>query len=197
VLAHTAKHCSPDAIITRWNGASEIATGSSRYSSCCLHQGAARADAEADGYSTAQFGQVHEVPVWQNSPRTVQCLADGGRRRVRVTSTGSSAARITSGTLLSYEGTRPSRPPRPPPKATTSPKILTDKAINWAAPAEGANGWTNRSSCTFAPVHARPPRAEGVDRQVHGQVRSRLDLAVAKSRVRAAERHWRHCADAC
>ena len=37
-----------------------------------------------NGYSTAQFGKCHEVPVWQTSPMgPVRCLADR-RRRLRV-----------------------------------------------------------------------------------------------------------------
>ena len=32
------------------------------------HSGAARETLKLNGYSTAQFGKCHEVPVWQTSP---------------------------------------------------------------------------------------------------------------------------------
>ena len=53
-----------------------------------------------NGYSTAQFGKCHEVPVWQTSPMgPFDAWPTGGGGSS--TSTASSAARPTSGTRRS------------------------------------------------------------------------------------------------
>ena len=67
-----------------------------------------------NGYSTAQFGKCHEVPVWETSPaRAVRCR---GRPAVAAssTSTGSSAARPTSGTRRSTKAPPPVEPEKTP-----------------------------------------------------------------------------------
>ena len=75
-----------------------------------------------NGYSTAQFGKCHEVPVWQNSPiGPFDAWPTGGAAGSNI-STASSAARPTSGIPRSLMGPRPSRRKRPPMKAITSPR---------------------------------------------------------------------------
>ena len=91
---HTTALCSPtrQALLTGRNhhsvgmgGITEIATGAPGYCSVLPNSMSPLARTlKLNGYSTAQFGKCHEVPVWETSPgRTVRCLADG-RRRLRV-----------------------------------------------------------------------------------------------------------------
>jgi arylsulfatase A-like enzyme len=75
---HTTALCSPThkALLTGRNhhsvgmgGITEIATSSPGYSSVLPNTKAPLARTlTLNGYSTAQFGKCHEVPVWQNSP---------------------------------------------------------------------------------------------------------------------------------
>ena len=75
---HTTALCSPtrQALLTGRNhhsvgmgGITEIATSAPGYSSVRPKDKAPLADTlKLNGYSTAQFGKCHEVPVWQSSP---------------------------------------------------------------------------------------------------------------------------------
>ena len=75
---HTTALCSPTraALLTGRNhhtvgmgGITEIATSAPGYNSIRPeHLRAARRDLKLNGYSTAQFGKCHEVPVWETSP---------------------------------------------------------------------------------------------------------------------------------
>jgi arylsulfatase A-like enzyme len=71
-----------------------------------------------NGYSTAQFGKCHEVPVWQSSPMAPSTpgrrLAAGSRRF-----TGSSAGRTTSGIQRCMTVQRQSSHPRPQTRVIT------------------------------------------------------------------------------
>ena len=83
-----------------------------------------------NGYSTAQFGKCHEVPVWQSSPMgpfDAWPSAGGGFE----TSTGSSAARTTSGTRPCTTGTTPIEPPATPEEGYHLTEDLADRAISW------------------------------------------------------------------
>ena len=81
------RRCSPAAIIIRstWAASCEIATSAPGYSSVLPKNKAPLAlTLKLNGYSTAQFGKCHEVPVWETSPMgPFDQLADR-RRRVRV-----------------------------------------------------------------------------------------------------------------
>jgi arylsulfatase A-like enzyme len=71
-----------------------------------------------DGYSTAQFGKCHEVPVWQSSPMgPFDAWPSGGVGSRR--SMGSLVARTTSGTRRCMTGRHRSSRPRPPKRDTT------------------------------------------------------------------------------
>ena len=89
---HTTALCSPtrQALLTGRNhhsagmgGITEIATGAPGYCSILPNSMSPLARTlKLNGYSTAQFGKCHEVPVWETSPvGSVRCLAD---RRWRV-----------------------------------------------------------------------------------------------------------------
>ncbi len=74
-----------------------------------------------NGYSTAQFGKCHEVPVWQSSPMGP---FDAGRRAVAASrrSTASSGERTTSGSPPSMRARPRWSRPRRPRRDTTSPR---------------------------------------------------------------------------
>ena len=91
---HTTALCSPTraALLSGRNhhavgmgGITEIATSAPGYNSLRPKSAAPLAETlKLNGYSTAQFGKCHEVPVWQTSPDgTVRQLAVR-RRRLRV-----------------------------------------------------------------------------------------------------------------
>jgi len=75
---HTTSLCSPTraALLSGRNhhtvgmgGVTEIATSAPGYSSVSPNTCAPLAETlKLNGYSTAQFGKCHEVPVWQSSP---------------------------------------------------------------------------------------------------------------------------------
>ena len=103
---HTTALCSPtrQALLTGRNhhsvnmgGICEIATSAPGYSSVLPKNKAPLAEIlKLNGYSTAQFGKCHEVPVWETSP--MGPFASGRPAAVASnTSTGSSVARPTSG----------------------------------------------------------------------------------------------------
>ena len=90
---HTTALCSPtrQALLTGRNhhavgmgGITEIATSAPGYSSVRPNTAAPLAETlKLNGYSTAQFGKCHEVPVWETSPMgPFDALADR-RRRLR------------------------------------------------------------------------------------------------------------------
>ena len=88
---HTTALCSPtrQALLTGRNhhsvgmgGITEIATSAPGYNSIRPNTAAPLAETlKLNGYSTAQFGKCHEVPVWETSPLgPVRLVADGWRR---------------------------------------------------------------------------------------------------------------------
>ena len=112
-------------------GITEIATSAPGYSSVRPNTKAPLAETlKLNGYSTAQFGKCHEVPVWQTSPAGP---FDAGRPAAAAssTSTASSAARTTSRTRRCTKAPRPSSRRRRRQRATTSPRTWPTKAINW------------------------------------------------------------------
>ena len=91
---HTTALCSPtrQALLTGRNhhsvgmgGITEIATSAPGYNSILPNTCAPLArDPKLNGYSTAQFGKCHEVPVWQTSPMGPFDALAHRRRRIRV-----------------------------------------------------------------------------------------------------------------
>ena len=126
---HTTALCSPTraALLSGRNhhtvgmgGITEIATSAPGYNSIRPNTCAPLAETlKLNGYSTAQFGKCHEVPVWETSPMGPFDNWPTGAA-ASSTSTASSAARRTSTTRRSTRARRRSSPTGRPRRATTS-----------------------------------------------------------------------------
>ncbi|MCP9271019.1 arylsulfatase [Mycolicibacterium arenosum] len=84
-----------------------------------------------NGYSTAQFGKCHEVPVWQTSqvgPFTAWPTGGGGFEYFY----GFIGGENNQWDPALYEGTTPIEPPKTPAEGYHLTEDLTDKAIVWA-----------------------------------------------------------------
>ena len=84
-----------------------------------------------NGYSTAQFGKCHEVPVWQTSPAgpfTAWPTGGGGFEYFY----GFIGGENNQWDPALYEGTTPIEPPKTPAEGYHLTEDLTDKAISWA-----------------------------------------------------------------
>lgn len=83
-----------------------------------------------NGYSTAQFGKCHEVPVWQTStvgPFTAWPTGGGGFEYFY----GFIGGENNQWNPALYEGTTPIEPPKTPAEGYHLTEDLTDKAIGW------------------------------------------------------------------
>ncbi|HEV7419531.1 MAG TPA: arylsulfatase [Mycobacterium sp.] len=137
---HTTALCSPtrQALLTGRNhhsvgmgGITEIATAAPGYSSVLPNTKAPLAvTLKLNGYSTAQFGKCHEVPVWQTSPAgpfTAWPSGGGGFEYFY----GFIGGENNQWDPALYEGTTPIEPPKTPAEGYHLTEDLTDKAINW------------------------------------------------------------------
>jgi arylsulfatase len=137
---HTTALCSPtrQALLTGRNhhscgmgGITEIATGAPGYCSVLPNTMSPLAQTlKLNGYSTAQFGKCHEVPVWQTSPAGPfnQWPAGGGGFEYFYGFIGGEANQWYP-TL--YEGTTPVEPEKTPEEGYHLVEDMTDKAIAW------------------------------------------------------------------
>lgn len=137
---HTTALCSPtrQALLTGRNhhsagmgGITEIATGAPGYSSVRPNSMAPLAlTLTLNGYSTAQFGKCHEVPVWQTSPAGPfdAWPARGGGFEYFYGFIGGEASQWYP-TL--YEGTTPVENKKTPEEGYHFMPDMTDKAIKW------------------------------------------------------------------
>jgi arylsulfatase A-like enzyme len=137
---HTTALCSPtrQALLTGRNhhsagmgGITEIATGAPGYSSVRPNTVAPLAQTlKLNGYSTAQFGKCHEVPVWQTSPAGPydQWPSGGGGFEYFYGFLGGEANQWYPSI---YEGTNPVDPPKTPEEGYHFTEDMTDKAIAW------------------------------------------------------------------
>jgi arylsulfatase len=85
---------------------------------------------QLNGYSTAQFGKCHEVPVWQSSamgPFEGWPTGGGGFEYFY----GFIGGENNQYDPALYEGTTPIEPPRTPEEGYHLTEDLTDKAIEW------------------------------------------------------------------
>ena len=140
--------------------------------SAAEHQGDAGDDVEAERVLDRPVRQVSRgAAVADLAGRAVRRVADR-RWRVRDTSTASSAARTTSTTRPCMTGPPRSSRRRRRSRGTTSPRISTDRAIDWVSTQKALAPGQAVLRVLRARRHARPAsRAGGMGRQVRRQVR--------------------------
>jgi arylsulfatase A-like enzyme len=137
---HTTALCAPtrQALLTGRNhhsagmgGITEIATGAPGYSSVRPNTMAPLAKTlKLNGYSTAQFGKCHEVPVWETSPvGPFDAWPTGGGGFEYFYGFLGGEANQWYPSL--YEGTTPVEPEKTPEEGYHFMEDMTDKAIGW------------------------------------------------------------------
>ncbi len=137
---HTTALCSPtrQALLTGRNhhsvgmgGITEIATAAPGYNSILPNSCAPLARTlKLNGYSTAQFGKCHEVPVWQTSPMgpfDAWPTGGGGFEYFY----GFIGGETNQWYPALYEGTTPVEPRKTPEQGYHLSEDLTTKAIQW------------------------------------------------------------------
>ena len=137
---HTTALCSPtrQALLTGRNhhsvnmgGVCEIATAAPGYSSVLPKNKAPLAmTLKLNGYSTAQFGKCHEVPVWETSPMGPfdQWPTGGGGFEYFY---GFIGGETNQWYPAIYEGTTPIEPEKTPEEGYHFTEDMTNKAIKW------------------------------------------------------------------
>jgi arylsulfatase len=137
---HTTALCSPtrQALLTGRNhhsvnmgGICEIATSAPGYSSVLPKSKAPLPmTLKLNGYSTAQFGKCHEVPVWQTSPLGPfdQWPTGGGGFEYFY---GFIGGETNQWYPAIYEGTTPIEPEETPDEGYHFTEDMTNKAIRW------------------------------------------------------------------
>ena len=137
---HTTALCSPtrQALLTGRNhhsvnmgGVCEIATSAPGYTSVLPKDKAPLAmTLKLNGYSTAQFGKCHEVPVWETSPLGPfdQWPTGGGGFEYFYGFIGGETNQYDPAI---YEGTTPLEPPKTAEEGYHFTEDMTDKAIAW------------------------------------------------------------------
>jgi arylsulfatase A-like enzyme len=137
---HTTALCSPtrQALLTGRNhhsagmgGITETATGAPGYSSILPNSMSPLARTlKLNGYSTAQFGKCHEVPVWETSsvgPFDAWPTGGGGFEYFY----GFIGGEANQWYPALFEGTNPVDPEKTPEEGYHLVEDMTDKAINW------------------------------------------------------------------
>jgi len=137
---HTTALCSPtrQALLTGRNhhsvnmgGICEIATSAPGYTSILPRSKApVPMTLKLNGYSTAQFGKCHEVPVWQTSPMGPfdQWPTGGGGFEYFY---GFIGGETNQWYPAIYEGTTPIEPEKTPEQGYHFTEDMTNKAIKW------------------------------------------------------------------
>ncbi len=138
---HTTALCSPtrQALLTGRNHHSvnmgaicELATSSPGYTSLLPKNKAPLAmTLKLNGYSTAQFGKCHEVPVWETSPLGPfnQWPTGGGGFEYFY---GFLGGECNQWYPALFDGTTPVEPEKTPEEGYHLTEDMTDKAIGWA-----------------------------------------------------------------
>ena len=205
---HTTALCSPTraALLSGRNhhtvgmgGITEIATSAPGYTSVRPNTCAPLAETlKLNGYSTAQFGKCHEVPVWETSPLgPFDSWPSGGGGFEHFY--GFIGGETNQYYPAIYEGTTAVEPDRTPEEGYHFTEDMTDRAIDVDPPAEGADGGQAVLRVLRPRCDPRAaPRARGVVGEVQGRLRRRLGRA-ARGDARAPEgarrRPARHGAD--
>jgi arylsulfatase len=137
---HTTALCSPTraALLSGRNhhtvgmgGITEIATSAPGYNSIRPNTCAPLAETlKLNGYSTAQFGKCHEVPVWETSPLGPfdSWPSGGGGFEYFYGFIGGETNQYYPAI---YEGTTPVEPGKTPEQGYHFTEDMTDKAIKW------------------------------------------------------------------
>jgi arylsulfatase A-like enzyme len=137
---HTTALCSPtrQALLTGRNhhsvgmgGITEIATSAPGYNSIRPNSAAPLAETlKLNGYSTAQFGKCHEVPVWETSPLgPFDAWPSGGGGFEHFY--GFIGGETNQYAPALYDGTVPVEPDRTPEEGYHLTEDMTDRAIDW------------------------------------------------------------------
>ncbi len=137
---HTTALCSPtrQALLTGRNhhsvgmgGVTEIATSAPGYNSIRPNTAAPLAETlKLNGYSTAQFGKCHEVPVWETSPLgPFDSWPTGGGGFEHFY--GFIGGETNQYAPAIYDGTTPIEPDRTPEEGYHFTEDMTDRAIDW------------------------------------------------------------------
>jgi arylsulfatase A-like enzyme len=137
---HTTALCSPtrQALLTGRNhhavgmgGITEIATSAPGYNSIRPKTAAPLAETlKLNGYSTAQFGKCHEVPVWETSPLgPFDAWPSGGGGFEHFY--GFIGGETNQYAPALYDGTTPVEPDRTPEEGYHFTDDMTDHAIDW------------------------------------------------------------------
>jgi arylsulfatase len=137
---HTTALCSPtrQALLTGRNhhsvgmgGITEIATSAPGYNSIRPNTAAPLAETlKLNGYSTAQFGKCHEVPVWETSPLgPFDGWPSGGGGFEHFY--GFIGGETNQYAPALYDGTVPVEPDRTPEEGYHVTEDLVDRAIQW------------------------------------------------------------------
>ena len=192
---HTTALCSPtrQALLTGRNhhsvgmgGITEIATSAPGYSSVRPKTAAPLAETlKLNGYSTAQFGKCHEVPVWQTSPMgPFDNWPSGGGGFEHFY--GFIGGETNQYAPAIYNGTIPVEPDRTPEEGYHFTEDMTDKAIDWVRQQKALMPDKPFFVVLRARRDARPaPRADRVVGQVQGPVRRTAGTRCARRRSRA------------
>src|SRR6201988_2746693 len=209
---HTTALCSPtrQALLTGRNhhsagmgGITEIASGSPGYCSVLPDTMSPLARTlKLNGYSTAQFGKCHEVPVWETSPAgPFDAWPTGGGGFEYFYGFIGGEAHQWYPSL--YEGTIPIEVKKKPEEGYHLMADMTDKGIPPQGEQDRKGDRRDRTAESAHPEKAvlrvlRPwrhpcaaSRSPGVGGQIQGQVRSRLGDA-ARGNVRTAKDTRRH-----
>jgi arylsulfatase A-like enzyme len=136
---HTTALCAPtrQALLTGRNhhaagmgGIPEVATSAPGYSSVRPNTAAPLAEMlKLNGYSTAQFGKCHEVPVWQTSPMgPFDSWPTGSGFEYFYGFIGGETNQYAPAL---YNGTVPVEPDRTPEEGYHFTEDMTDRAIEW------------------------------------------------------------------
>ena len=190
---HTTALCSPtrQALLTGRNhhsvgmgGITEIATSAPGYNSIRPNTCAPLAETlKLNGYSTAQFGKCHEVPVWETSPMgPFSAWPTGVRLRALLRLHRRRDEPVRAGDL---PGHGPVEPDRTPEEGYHFTEDMTDQRDRLDPPAEGADARQAVLRLLRAGRDPRPPpRAAGVVGQVQGRSSTTAGTRCASGRSR-------------